>query len=192
MPLLPLADPSTLDPFDADGVLQVVVETPAQSRNKYTFDTARRILRLGKILPAGMAFPYDFGFVPSTRGGDDDPIDVLLFSDAPTFPGCVVGARLIGVIEAEDTLPSGKIRRNDRLLAVSTRSHEFASVQDVADLPPAQLNQVREFFIAYPRILREKIYTVLGVGGPAQARKLLDEATENFQRQQSATDTTEC
>ncbi len=82
------------------GLLNVVIDTPKGSRNKYKLDEQSGQWRLSKMLPQGMAFPYDFGFIPSTRAEDGDPIDVLLLSDEPSFPGCIVPAKLIGVIEA--------------------------------------------------------------------------------------------
>lgn len=98
-----LADPSVLSPRDEDDkqLFQVVVETPKGSRNKYAFDPDNRVFELKKVLPAGMAFPYDFGFLPSTKGGDGDPLDVLVLMDEPAFPGCVLKCRVIGVIEGE-------------------------------------------------------------------------------------------
>jgi inorganic pyrophosphatase len=95
----------------------VVVDTPKGSRNKYKLDERDGQWRLSKVLPQGMSFPYDFGFVPSTRGEDGDPVDVLILADEPSFPGCVVAARLIGVLEAEQT-EGRKTVRNDRLVAV--------------------------------------------------------------------------
>src|SRR5262245_5772097 len=96
---VPITDLPAVDPQSAR--LNVVVDTPKGSRNKYKLDEKLGQWRLSKILPQGMSFPYDFGFVPSTRGEDGDPIDVLLIMDEPTFPGCIVSARLIGVIQAE-------------------------------------------------------------------------------------------
>jgi len=98
-----LADPSVLSPRDEDDkqLFRVVVETPKGSRNKYAFDPDNRVFELKKVLPAGMAFPYDFGFLPSTKGGDGDPLDVLVLMDEPAFPGCVLKCRVIGVIEGE-------------------------------------------------------------------------------------------
>jgi len=110
---LPAVDPDT-------GRLNVVVDTPRGCRNKYKFDEQDGQWRLSKVLPPGMSFPYDFGFIPSTRGEDGDPLDVLLLMDEPAFLGCVVPARLIGVIEAEQT-EEGTTVRNDRLVAVVDR-----------------------------------------------------------------------
>ena len=98
-----LADPSKLKPFDSDDkkMLRVVIETPKGSRNKFAFDPKEHIFELKKVLPAGMTFPYDFGFVPSTEADDGDPVDVLVLMDEPAFPGCALTCRPIGVIEGE-------------------------------------------------------------------------------------------
>src|SRR5215831_12602433 len=85
------------------GLINVVVDTPKGCRNKYEFDEQHAHWKLSKILPEGMYFPYNFGFIPSTLGQDGDPIDVLLLMDEPAFAGCVVSARLIGVIEAQQS-----------------------------------------------------------------------------------------
>ena len=85
-----LADPTQLEPFDSTDkqLLRVVIETPKGSRNKFAFNADDHIFELKKVLPAGMAFPYDFGFVPSTEADDGDPVDVLVLMDEPAFPGC--------------------------------------------------------------------------------------------------------
>src|SRR5690349_13619163 len=80
-------------------ILNAVIETPRGSRNKFKFDPATGAFELGKQLPAGAVFPYDFGFVPSTLGDDGDPLDVLVLLETATFPGCIVHVRLIGVID---------------------------------------------------------------------------------------------
>ena len=178
-PNTPLADPSFIEPYNADDVLQVVIETPKNSRNKYAFDHDRNVIVLRKVLPAGMVFPYDFGFVPSTLAEDGDPIDVLLLMDEPAFPGCVLNARLIGVIEGEDELDGGKTQRNDRLLAVAEASHTFADIHDAANLPENLASHMREFFEQYPRLLGGKTYKVLATKGPAEAKRLIEEARRN-------------
>jgi inorganic pyrophosphatase len=106
-----LADPTRLKPLNKrDGLLQVIIETPAGSRNKFAFDPDQKIFALKKVLPAGMSFPYDFGFLPQTLAPDGDPLDVLLLMDEPAFPGCAVPARLIGVIEGEQVDGKKRIR----------------------------------------------------------------------------------
>ena len=174
-----LADPSAIEPYNSDNVLQVVIETPKNSRNKYAFDHDRRVIVLRKVLPAGMVFPYDFGFVPSTLAEDGDPIDVLLLMDEPAFPGCVLDARLIGVIEGEDELDGGSTQRNDRLLAVASASHTFENLHTIDDLPQPLLDHMQEFFVTYPRLLGGKTYRLLGAKGPEEATRLIEQARNN-------------
>src|SRR5919199_5701638 len=103
-----------LSAFQGDSnVLNVIVDTPKGSRNKYKYDEELGIFRLSGVMPAGAVFPYDFGYVPSTLGEDGDPIDVLVLMDEPAFVGCLVPSRLIGGFCAEQT-ESGKTERNDR------------------------------------------------------------------------------
>ena len=96
-----MVNPTRLPSFDKEKKVQVVIETPKGSRNKYAWDREQQIFALKKVLPEGMAFPHDFGFIPSTEGDDGDPIDVLVLMDQPVFTGCLVKARLIGVIEGK-------------------------------------------------------------------------------------------
>jgi inorganic pyrophosphatase len=92
---------SEVSPFGDDGDIRVVIETPRGSRSKYRYDPECDCMQLSTVLPEGMVFPYDFGFVPATLGGDGDPLDILVLMEASVIPGCVVRARLIGAIEAE-------------------------------------------------------------------------------------------
>jgi inorganic pyrophosphatase len=120
-----LANPDTLAPFDKDkSAIVVIIETPKGSRNKYAFDVKERIFVLKKVLPAGMSFPYDFGFIPSTIGGDGDPLDVLVLMDEPAFAGCKLSCRVIGIIEGEQGSKKKK-ERNDRIVAIEGDNHSF-------------------------------------------------------------------
>jgi inorganic pyrophosphatase len=114
-----LADPSRLQPVDSDDkkMFRVVIETPKGSRNKFAFDPDERVFELEKVLPAGMAFPYDFGFVPLTEADDGDPTDVLVLMDEPAFSGCVLMCRPIGVIQGEQGDKKDK-ECNDRIVAI--------------------------------------------------------------------------
>src|SRR5437868_10101422 len=104
-----MADPSQLKPLTKkDDQVRVIVETPKGSRNKYAFDPEHKVFTLKKVLPAGMSFPYDFGFVPQTESGDGDPLDVIVLMEEPAFPGCMIRCRLIGVIEGEQQQRDGK------------------------------------------------------------------------------------
>ena len=169
-----LANPSTLRPMDADNknTVQVVVETPKGSRNKYAFDQDRRVFTLTKVLPAGMAFPYDFGFIPSTLADDGDPVDVLVLMDEPAFAGCVLTCRLIGIIEGEQSEgENGKKKvRNDRLVAVEQGNHSYATVKHIDELGKSFVRELEEFFVNYHELGGHQ-FTVLDVRGPGEARR---------------------
>ena len=170
-----LANPTRLKPIKKqDGILQVIVETPKGCRNKFAFDAEQRIFALKKVLPAGMAFPYDFGFLPQTIAPDGDPIDVLLLMDEPAFPGCAVNARLIGIIEGEQLDGKKKIR-NDRILAVAEANHSYAYVKKINDLPKQFLRELQDFFVNYHR-LEGKEYKLLGCKGTQAAMSLIKQA----------------
>ncbi|HVN93406.1 MAG TPA: inorganic diphosphatase [Terracidiphilus sp.] len=170
-----LADPTRLKPtLKKDHLVQVIIETPADSRNKFAFDPEQGIFALKAVLPAGMVFPYDFGFLPRTIAPDGDPIDVLLLMDQPAFPGVAVRARLIGVIEGEQ-IEGKKKTRNDRLIAVAEANHAYANVRKLKDLPRKWMNEVEEFFVSYHK-LEGKTYRLLGLKDAAVAFQLLKKA----------------
>jgi inorganic pyrophosphatase len=155
-------------------LLRVVIETPKGSRNKFAFNVEQHTFELKKVLPAGMAFPYDFGFVPSTKADDGDPVDVLVLMDEPAFPGCVLLCRPIGVIEGEqfDKGDKKNKERNDRIIAVERDAHSWADIRTIADLGQEFCRELEEFFVNYHRLSREE-YRVLGLKGPERARKLV-------------------
>ena len=167
------ADPSRLKPLDSDDkqLLRVVIETPKGSRNKFAFNADEHFFELKKVLPAGMAFPYDFGFVPSTEADDGDPIDVLVLMDEPAFAGCVLKCRVIGVIEGEQFDKKSK-ERNDRIVAIEKDAHSWSDIKTIDDLGKEFTHELEEFFVNYHKLSGEQ-YRVLGVKGPEQARKLV-------------------
>jgi inorganic pyrophosphatase len=166
---------TTGDPDKSDKLLQVIIETPRGCRNKYSFDETQKIFVLKAALPAGMAFPYDFGFVPQTTADDGDPIDVLVLMDEPAFPGCALMARLIGVIEGEQTAPKKDPVRNDRLVAVADTTHMYAKFKRLKDMPKHALKEIEEFFVNYHR-LQGKKYKLLGIKGEKTALAMIAKA----------------
>ncbi len=170
-----LADPTRLKPVDRkSNLLQVVIETPKGSRNKYSFDPEQEIFTLKKVLPNGMAFPYDFGFLPSTLAPDGDPIDVLVLMDEPAFPGCLLHANLLGVLEGEQVDGRKRIR-NDRLIAVAEDNHSYANIRKMSDLPKQFLRELENFFVNFHQ-LEGKQYKLLGCHGKKQAMSLIEKA----------------
>lgn len=177
-----LADPSKLRPLDEKDkkVIRVVIETPKGSRNKYAFNQEERVFELKKVLPAGMAFPYDFGFVPLTLADDGDPVDVLLLMDEPAFVGCTCRARLVGIIKGEQG-DKKKTVRNDRLVAVEQDNHSFADIKHIDDLGKQFLRELEEFFVNYHRLSGEQ-YKILGAKGPSQAARLIAQGRRAYTR----------
>jgi len=169
-----IANPEKLSPRKQDepSLVQVVIETPRGSRNKYSFDPEQGIFTLKKVLPEGMVFPHDFGFIPSTQADDGDPLDVLVLMDEPAFPGCLVSSRLVGVIRAEQ-VEEGKAERNDRLIAVAASSHTHSDIRSLDDLNQKMLDEIEAFFVNYNAIDGKK-FNVLDRKGPQAAVKCLD------------------
>ncbi|HTD56390.1 MAG TPA: inorganic diphosphatase [Silvibacterium sp.] len=155
-----------------------VVETPRGCRNKYKFDEQTGRMKLSKVMPEGMMFPYDFGFIPDTQSEDGDPLDILILSDASTFPGCQLDCRLIGVIKANQR-EKGEEKRNDRVIAVAEASVLYASVNEISQLEPALLKQIEEFFVNYQKV-RDIEYTIIAREGPHSAEKILTEASRRM------------
>ena len=167
---------SQLDPLDKKSNLTVIIETPKGSRNKYAYDEKHRVFQLKTVLPEGMVFPHDFGFVPSTLAQDGDPLDVLVLMDYQAFPGCVVPSRVIGVIEGEQQ-EKKKTIRNDRLLAVACASRTHADLRHVDDLNRTFLKQVENFFEAY-HAQSGSSYKTLDYKGPKHALQLVKKSVK--------------
>jgi inorganic pyrophosphatase len=162
----------SLAAFDEESdALRVIVETPRGSRSKLKFDEGLALFTLAHVLPAGAIFPFDFGFVPGTLGDDGDPLDVLVLIDGSTYPGCLVLARPVGVIEAVQNDESGEIR-NDRLLAVALESREHRDVESIEDLGERLLEEIEHFFVSYNE-MRGKEFTPAGRHGPERALALV-------------------
>src|SRR5580692_8789185 len=112
---------------------RAIIETPKGRRNKFDYDPESDLFMLGGLLPEGMMFPFDFGFIPSTLGQDGDPLDVMVLMDAPAHVGCLIEVRIIGVITAEQT-QDGETKTNDRLLGVAVHSYEHEDLESIDDV----------------------------------------------------------
>jgi inorganic pyrophosphatase len=169
-----IVNPTRLAAFDDEKKVQVIIETPKGSRNKYAWDQDQQLFALKKVLPEGMVFPHDFGFIPSTEGEDGDPIDVLVLMDQPVFTGCLVKARLVGIIEGKQT-EKGKSERNDRLLAVAESSHTHSKINSLNDLNKDLLKELEQFLVNYHSNDGAE-FKVLARKGPDAAAKCLKNA----------------
>jgi inorganic pyrophosphatase len=162
------------------GLLNVVVETPKGSHCKHAYDEKLGMFRMKKCLPVGMYFPYDFGFIPGTKGEDGDPLDILILSHYKTFPGCLIPVRLIGVLEAEQREKKDKKPvHNDRLIGTLELSADNPGDSSVKTLPEKLLQEIEEFFIQYNR-LDGKHFEPLGWFGPKRAFALLNKGMQKI------------
>jgi len=170
-----LVAPNQLPPHTAKrDVWNVVIETPRHSPYKYKYEPRLGAFVMSKVLPEGMFFPYDFGFLPRTKAQDGDPLDVLLFMEEPAFCGCVVPARLIGLIEARQS-EKGTTVRNDRLVAVPESSRTATQYTSMKDLSRDRIREIEDFFENYNREFGKR-FTILGIGGPQQAVRAVRQA----------------
>lgn len=162
------------------GLVNVIVDTPKGSANKYKFDADLKVFKLSRLLPLGAHFPFDFGFIPSTTAEDGDALDVILIVDAPSFVGCLMKVRLIGVITAEQREQRRTIR-NDRLVAVPVTPVNNPKIRRIGELHAQKLEEIESFFINYNKIQGRR-FTPLGRRGPQSAERLLRAGIQRAQR----------
>jgi len=148
-------------------ICAAVIETPKGCRNKFDYDPESNLFKLGGLLPEGMMFPFDFGFIPSTLGDDGDPLDIMVLMDAPAHVGCLMEVRIIGIIEAEQT-EDGTTESNDRLLGVAVHSYDHENLETINKVSKTLLNQVEAFFVSYNK-QRGKKFEIKRTGGPRKA-----------------------
>jgi len=158
--------------------LEVIVDTPMGSRYKYKFDERRGVYLLHKALPLGAAFPFDFGYIPGTLADDGDAVDVIVLGEEPTFIGCHVPVRLLGVIEAKQTEKRRTIR-NDRLVAVPETPKIRPVERSLDDVATRVLDQIEHFFVAY-NDAEGRTFEPIGRRGPQAAAKRVEEARRRW------------
>jgi inorganic pyrophosphatase len=161
--------PNHLDPKTR--ICAAIIETPKGCRNKFDYDPESNLFKLGGLLPEGMMFPFDFGFIPSTLGDDGDPLDIMVLMDAPAHVGCLMEVRVIGIIEAEQT-EDGKTESNNRLLGVAVHSYDHENLDTIQDVSKTLLDQLEAFFVSYNK-QRGKKFKIKATGGPQKAIKFL-------------------
>jgi inorganic pyrophosphatase len=150
--------------------IHTIVETPRGSRSKLEYDPKLKAFTLAKPLLAGLTYPYDWGFVPSTKAEDGDPLDVLIIHEAVTYPGVVLSCIPIGILEVLQTSKGKKEERNDRIFALPDRSPFEGDIQDIRDLPARAIQELERFFEATDALENKKL-RFLGWHGPGRAVK---------------------
>jgi len=176
-----MIDLSKLPVRDKKGNVHVVVETPRGSAAKLEFDPDLKLFTLSKALILGLTYPYDWGFIPSTKGEDGDPIDALILHDTTTNPGLVLKCKIIGVLEVVQTEGGKHAIRNDRLIAVPRDSHREQADHDARDLPKQVRMEIQKFFVATDE-LESKELKFLGWKGPKTGQRLIEKAAKRFKK----------
>ena len=137
------------------GIINVLIEIPAGSKNKYEFDKDLNAFALDRVLYSAVHYPCDYGFIPNTLGDDGDPLDAMVMMDQPTFPGCVIAARPIGVLGMID---GGD--RDEKILCVPDKDPRYAQIKSIKDIAPHYLDEISEFFKTYKN-LEKKVTEIL-------------------------------
>lgn len=150
------------------GLINVLIEIPARSKNKYEFDKDLEAFALDRVLYSSVQYPYDYGFVPNTLADDGDPLDGMVLIDQPTFPGCVIAARPIGMLEMID---GGD--RDEKILCVPDKDPRYAEVKSLQDVAPHRLDEIAEFFKTYKN-LEKKVTEILGWKDVAEVKPLVE------------------
>ncbi|MBN1486683.1 MAG: inorganic diphosphatase [Anaerolineae bacterium] len=135
-------------------LVYVVVEVPKRSRNKYEYDVAGGFLKLDRVLYSSLHYPGDYGFIPRTLYDDGDPLDIIVQTNEPSFPGCVIEARPIGIFRMMD-----KGVPDDKILAVPATDPLFENVQELSDVAPHFLEEVTHFFSVYKDLQHIRVET---------------------------------
>ena len=154
------------------GVINVLIEIPAGSKNKYEFDKDLQAFALDRVLYSSVQYPYDYGFVPNTLADDGDPLDGMVLIDQPTFPGCVIAARPIGMLEMID---GGD--RDEKILCVPDKDPRYAQVKSLEDIAEHRLAEISEFFKTYKN-LEKKVTEILGWKNVEHVRPLVEKCIE--------------
>lgn len=164
----------------SDGSVMVVVESPRGCSSKFKYDLTLAAVVLSRPLPAGVSYPHDWGFIPSTRASDGDPLDVMVLWDGTSYPGVVIPCRLIGVLQVEQTNVETRDReRNDRLAAVPLNAPNLESVASVFELSEQTRAELVRFFLNAVAF-EGKDLKILGWAGPGEAESLLESSGQSI------------
>jgi inorganic pyrophosphatase len=167
-----------VDTRAANGLVNVLIDTPSDSTTKFKYDHLNRCYRVSRILPAGAFFPFNFGSIPRTLAADGDPLDILVLAPGPFFVGCLVEVKIIGILLASQR-ESGKTIKNDRLLGVPVTEINPPSIEHIDQIDKARLAEIEHFFVSY-NVAQGREFAPAGRGGPPQADMALREAQRRY------------
>jgi inorganic pyrophosphatase len=176
MGMINLRDTITeIRPWAGRDLANVIIDTPAGSRNKYKFDRASGLFMLSRMLPEGLHFPCEFGSIPGTQGEDGDALDVAVLGTEPTFVGCLMSVRPLGVIKAVQWERHRRVQ-NDRLVAVPVTPVNRPRARRLADIDKRRLADLEQFFRAY-NLAQGRRFEICGRQGRREALRLIRAST---------------
>lgn len=161
-------------PVKTSDILKVIIEIPKGSRNKYEYDQKEKRIKLDRMLFSSMHYPSDYGFIPHTLGGDNDPLDVLVLVTEATFPGCMIEVRPIGLFKMRDEKGS-----DEKILSVPINDPEWNHIETLKQVSPRLLNEIEHFFTVYKDLEMKKV-GVDGWGSLAEAKKVIVQARKRY------------
>lgn len=159
---------------DSPEVVRAIIEIPRNSSNKYEYDGELDVFRMDRALYSPMHYPGDYGFIPGTLAEDGDPLDVLVLVDEPSFTGCMMETRPVGILHMLD-----RTENDEKVLAVPTRNPRFDSIHTIDQVFPHTKREIEYFFSIYKELQGVKTQ-ILGWGDPRQARKTITESRQAY------------
>jgi len=156
--------------------IYAVIENPKGTENKYEYDVRKKAIVLDRVLYSSVHYPGDYGFIPRTLDEDGDPLDVLVLVTNPTFPGCILAARPVGLLRMVDNE-----RRDDKILAVPTGDPRYAEYHDLHDLPEHTLKEIAYLFETY-KVLEGKSVKILGWEDAKTAKAIIEECQSLYRK----------
>lgn len=155
-------------------IVRVIVEIPKNSQNKYEYDGRLGLFRLDRTLYSPMHYPGDYGFIPGTLADDGDPMDVLVLVDEPSFTGCLLEARPVGILNMSDNQ-----EEDQKVLAVPNRNPRYDQIHTMDQVFPHVRRELEHFFAIYKE-LEGRVTQMQGWGGPKEARRAIVESRQRY------------
>lgn len=157
-----------------DSTLEVMIEIPKGSRNKYEYDAEKKVIKYDRMLFSAVHYPSDYGFIPNTLALDGDPLDALVLVTEPTFPGCYIEAKPVGLFKMEDEKGP-----DEKILCVPVKDPLWNHIEKLEDVPPHLLKEIEHFFAVY-KDLEDKKTGIDGWDDDEAARKIIIESIERY------------
>jgi inorganic pyrophosphatase len=159
---------------DSPEIVRTIIEIPKNSSNKYEYDGTLGVFRLDRALYSPMHYPGDYGFIPGTLAEDGDPLDILVLVNEPSFTGCMMETRPVGILHMVD-----QTENDEKILAVPNRNPRFESIHTIDQVFPHTRKEIEYFFSIYKELQGVKT-EIKGWGDPREARKTIQEARQNY------------